>query len=412
MTFKYIRQRFLPAVSLISFYLFRLFPLRNKVVGTTMRGRKYDDNPKYILERLHQLMPEARLVWLRDMKYSYELPSYVKPVPYYGGLWSTIRRVYELCTAKVWVNSHHFEWFMRKRKGQLVVQTWHGGIAIKKLEGDVEKVRNHAGNMKELQTTCRLSDVFISNSDQITGIYRRAFGYEGSILKCGYPRSDVFFHHNSEARKKMEQAYGINPSERVVLYAPTFRDTFDWDNPACFDCYGIDAERMRTAFEQRFGGRWKVMVRWHPVWINQSREHGMTSPGFDIDATSYPDMQDLLCAVDALVTDYSSCIFDASLRKIPCFTFATDFEAYKSERGTYFEMEELPFPCAHNNDELMRNILEFDQSKYETRLMEFAGRTGIKETGHASDDIARRLVGHMKGKTVVWEEKNDGNTNE
>ncbi len=411
MSFKYIKQRFLPAVTLACFYLFRIFPLRNKVVGTTMRGRKYDDNPKYILERIHELMPDASLVWLHDMKYAYDLPAYVKSVPYYGGLWSTILRTFHLCTAKVWVNSHHIESFMRKRKGQTVVQTWHGGIAIKKLEGDVEKVRNHAGYMKELRSTCQLSDVFISNSDQITDIYRRAFQYKGPILKCGYPRSDVFFRNNSEAREKMEKTYGVSPSERVVLYAPTFRDTFDWDDPDCLKCYDIAVDRLRTTFQQRFGGRWKVMVRWHPVWINQAREHGMTNPQFDIDATPYPDMQELLCAVDGLVTDYSSCIFDASLRKIPCFTFATDFEAYKSERGTYFEMEDLPFPCAHNNDELMQNILDFDQSKYETRLEEFATRIGIKETGHASDDIAQRLVSLMKGEKTGWQEntsvKND-----
>ncbi len=408
MIFKYIKQRFLPAISLVCFYIFRIFPLRNKVVGTTMRGRKYDDNPKYIMERLHQLMPEVRLVWLHDMKYEYKLPPYVKSVPYYGGLWDTIKRTYELCTAKVWVNSHHIESFMRKRKGQIVVQTWHGGITIKKLEGDVEKVRNQSGYMKELRSTCQISDVFISNSDQISDIYRRAFGFEGPILKCGYPRSDVFFHDNTEARKKIERTYGVSVSEKVVLYAPTFRDTFDWNDPASFDCYAIDVEKVRTAFERRFGGKWKVMVKWHPVWINQSKEHDMTSPDFDIDATSYPDMQELLCTVDALVTDYSSCIFDASLRKIPCFTFATDFEAYKSERGTYFEMEDLPFTCAHNNDELVKNILNFDQSKYKTRLEEFASRIGIKETGYASDDIAQRLVSHMKGEKTGWQDNTSG----
>ncbi len=403
MIIKYIKARFLPAVSLISFYLFRVFPLRNKVVATTMRGRKYDDNPKYIIERIHEIMPKAKLVWLHDMKYAYNLPSYVKSIPYYGGLWSTIKRTYELCTAKVWVNSHHIESFMRKRKGQLVVQTWHGGIAIKKLEGDVEKVRNHPGYMKELKSTCNLSDVFISNSDQITDIYRRAFSFEGPIFKCGYPRSDIFFKDNSLIRKKVEQTYGIAPTEKIVLYAPTFRDTFNWNDPTSFECYDIDIQKIRDSFEKRFGGKWKVMVKWHPVWINLSKEHGMSNPAYDIDATSYPDMQELLCAVDALITDYSSCVFDASLRKIPCFTFATDFEAYKSERGTYFEMEELPFACAHNNEELVRNIQSFSEQAYQQRLNDFAQRIGILESGHASDDIARRIVQHMEGQTAKWE---------
>lgn len=79
-----------------------------------------------------------------------------------------------------------------------------------------------------------------------------------------------------------------------------------------------------------------------------------------IDATNYPDMQELILAADAFISDYSSCIFDAALRNIPCFTFATDFEKYKGDRGVYYEMDELPFSYAKNNDELISNIKNFN----------------------------------------------------
>ena len=112
--FYYTQARLRFFIPVCLFYVFRIFPLKNKVVATTMRGRKYADNPKFILEELHRLHPEIDLVWLVGRGCDYELPSYVRPVPYH----SFLKKVYELCTAKIWINSHRIEDYHRKRKGQ------------------------------------------------------------------------------------------------------------------------------------------------------------------------------------------------------------------------------------------------------------------------------------------------------
>lgn len=72
------------------------------------------------------------------------------------------------------------------------------------------------------------------------------------------------------------------------------------------------------------------------------------------------------------------------LREISCFTFAKDFAEYKSIQGTYFEMEELPFPYARNNDELKNNIQSYDHNDYLKKWEQFSERTGLNETGHAT----------------------------
>ena len=101
--------------------------------------------------------------------------------------------------------------------------------------------------------------------------------------------------------------------------------------------------------------------------------------------------------------DYSSCIFDAALRRIPCFTYATDFDQYKyEERGVYYEMEELPFPYAKNNDELEQNVRTFDMEDYLKKWDAFAVRMGLKETGHAAKDIAEKMADFLNGKKVTW----------
>jgi len=121
-----------------------------------------------------------------------------------------------------------------------------------------------------------------------------------------------------------------------------------------------------------------------------------------LDATRYQDMQELILAVDAMVSDYSSCLFDAALTRIPCFTFATDVDNYKADRGLYYEMEELPFPYATNNDELEQNILSFDEKEYLRRWDAFCVRMGLNETGHAAADIANKIMDFINGKPIEW----------
>ena len=55
-------------------------------------------------------------------------------------------------------------------------------------------------------------------------------------------------------------------------------------------------------------------------------------------------MQELLCTVDMLITDYSSCMFDFALSGKPCLQFATDIESYRQDRNFYFPLDRLPSP--------------------------------------------------------------------
>ena len=103
-------------------------------------------------------------------------------------------------------------------------------------------------------------------------------------------------------------------------------------------------------------------------------------------------------ASDACISDYSSCIFDAALFGMPCFTFANDFEEYKGDRGVYFEMEDLPFPYAKNVEELHYNILHFDKEQYDADWKAFVETVGLKETGHAGRDIAEYICRFIKKK--------------
>lgn len=379
------------------FYFFRLWPLKNKIVATTMRGRKYGDNPQYILEELRKLRPDLDFVWLRNLLYDFDIPDWIREVPYY----TLVKKVYELATAKVWINTHRIEHYIRKRKGQLFIETWHGGLGMKKIEMDTEVVRNSKEEMAELENTCKLADVFISNSEHLSKIYRRAFGYKGPIYKCGYPKNDVLLSDNQIERERVMKYLGVAPNTHLCMYAPTFRDVFEKEGTVNLDLYNIDFTSLEQTLRQKFGGDWKILVRWHPLMRNYIKEKGVSFTS-TIDVTEYENMQDLICSVDLMISDYSSCIFDAAIREIPCFTFTKDFEEYKSERGVYFEMEDLPFPNSRDNEELLKKIIGFDKDKYLLSFKEFETRVGLNETGHSAKDIAEKITGYINGEAIVW----------
>lgn len=378
------------------FRLMRLFPLQDKVVATTFKGKKYGDNPQFIFESLHDADSNIRLVWLVDPSEKYTLPSYIEKAPYAR----TLLTIYHYATAKVVIDTHRFPAFVEKRPGQLFIETWHGGLGIKKIDGDSPILADSTIIIKEVEHMNSLADVFISQSDHLSRVYRNAFRYRGQIYKCGYPKNDCLVNGDDLIGKDVRKYFRIPDNVKICLYAPSFRDSFYHEIDVT--PYKVDFARLKESLKKRFEGEWVVLVRWHPLFTCQI-SNAMNIGEDVIDATKYPDMQALLIAVDVVVSDYSSCLFDAALREIPCFTFATDFDQYKAERGVYYEMEELPFPYARNNDELMCNIEKFDYEDYKKKWAAFKKRTGLYETGHAAKDIAEKIVGVLRGETIKWE---------
>ena len=60
---------------------------------------------------------------------------------------------------------------------------------------------------------------------------------------------------------------------------------------------------------------------------------------------NYSDIQELMVSSDALITDYSSCIYDFMLSRKPGFIYATDADKYNNGRGLYYSLTSTPFPC-------------------------------------------------------------------
>ena len=100
-------------------------------------------------------------------------------------------------------------------------------------------------------------------------------------------------------------------------------------------------------------------------------------------------MYEVLAGCDGFMTDYSSAAFDAAVMKIPVFLYAEDYEEYEKERGKLlWNLRELPFPLALNEEELEMKIWKFDEVKYLWKLEQLFQETEMVEDGCGAKRVA------------------------
>lgn len=385
-----IRNRLCRYIVNISFILYgwlfsllclimRIFPVQeNKVVCCNMKGKRYGDNPKYITDELLKQNKNYKIVWILKKNVDVELPRGVKRVSC-----SLLSITYELTTAKIWIDSSSKQYGTLKRKNQLYIQTWHGSYGLKKVFGDIPEKITFIDKII-MKYNAKIADLYISNSKRTSEIYRSAFWYSGNILEYGSPRNDIFFEDSASYEKKVHEYFGTQ-GKKMALYAPTYRADFSTQ------AFQLDYYRLKENLEKRFGGEWVILVRLHPVNIVDSKNF-LKYDKTVINATPYSVMQELLVTCDVLITDYSSCMFDFVTKGKTCFLYATDIAKYKEERDCYFELEDLPFPLATDNEQMENVILKFDETKYKRDLQKLFGEVGLCESGEAS----KRVVDYIE----------------
>ena len=274
------------------------------------------------------------------------------------------------------------------RKDQVVVETWHGSLGIKRF--DPAHYNTNVTWPIAAARTGKLTTQIISNSSFEDGVFRETFWKETPILKYGHARNDIFFPQSEQVRSYLKRRFckdnGLSEDTKFVLYAPTFRDDHN------FAVYDLNAEQTLNALRKRFGGEWKLLLRYHDN--DKGGEAGKnTVKSCDvIDVTKYPDMQSLLAFTDVGITDYSSWIYDYVLLRKPGFLFAMDRSKYDNERGFYFRLEDTPFPVSTDSDELEESILSFDEELFRKRVTEFLSDKGCMDDGDASVRIADQVM--------------------
>lgn len=336
----------------------------NTVLCWSDAGRSFGCNPKAIYDYLFNYCQEYTLAWafLDPTKYllNYKTLKYKFP---------SLKFVYAINTSEYLItNQRTFpkDLYWKKRGGQKYIMTWHGSMGIKRSEADMNRTPLE---IKLSHIDSKNCDVMLSDSKWFNKVIRRQLEFTGTILEIGIPRNDIYFDASrvNLAIEKVRRSFSVSSEVKIVLYAPTFRKGYS------IDAYLKDWSKVKHSLEIALKGKVVVFIRFHQVLKSRYNVNDFCTDDFVFNATEYDDMQELLCAADLLITDYSSTMFDMGLINKPCILYATDSESY--DRGFLFKLSELPMPIAHNVEEFCIILENFNKIEYETKIKAFYKNT-------------------------------------
>ncbi len=362
---------------------------KGKVMCWAYNFKQYGCNPRYLTEHILDNENQFDIYWVfRKGIDTSGVDSRIKCVRFRSLEYFRLVNSAEFLITNSRTDPYRIYW--HKRPGQKYLMLWHGGVALKKIEKDVESKLGYT-YVSKAKADSKVCDLMISGCRFQTELLKEKFWYSGEILEGGIPRSDIFFDKKQHKviEDKVREYYSIPSDNKIVLYAPTFRRDHS------ISPYRIGWDTIIPELKKVFDNHEvTVLVRLHPNLIGKVDTTSLISYANVIDATRYHDMQELLCITDMLITDYSSSMFDMAMLGKPCLLYATDINKY--DRGYYFRFDSLPFPLSRSMEELKQVISSFDYAGYHSKVKMFLHDTvGISEDGNASRRITKWMSEHQ-----------------
>ncbi|VXC05585.1 CDP-glycerol:poly(Glycerophosphate) glycerophosphotransferase [Microbacterium sp. 8M] len=341
----------------------------NAVFFESFYGQSTGCNPGAIDRELAARAPGVTRYW-SVVDLSVAVPDGAVPVVEGSPEWWRARADARLLIVNDWLRRR----FDRK-PGQRVLQTWHG-TPLKRLA--LHRPGLHPRRWLAVVRESRRWDVLLAQNPYAERVLRKAYAFlRRPVWVEGYPRNDVLTTGDAT---RIRAALGIDPDARVLLYAPTWRD----DRSEIVDF--VDPRSLAEAADA------VVLVRGHSRTIRPGRDQAGSRV---IDVTGYPDTAELLLAADALVTDYSSVMFDFSATGKPMYFLVPDLEHYRGKlRGFYFDLAaRAPGPLVRTQEELVAALADVSAlaehaPKYVAWQAQFNGR----DDGSASARVVDRIL--------------------
>ncbi|MFJ6782255.1 CDP-glycerol glycerophosphotransferase family protein [Streptomyces yangpuensis] len=357
----------------------RLLPLRPELaVFSAYWHGGYACNPAAIEAKLRELAPGMRTAWICDPVHAATLPRQTVALrPGSAAYWSALAR------ARYLVTNVNFDRALVKRPGQVLLQTQHG-TPLKRVGLDLQDrpAATPTADFAGLLRGADQWDYLLSSNRHSTLVWEKAVPSSYTTLEYGYPRNDIFHRATRSDVLELRERLGIPAGSTAVLYAPTHRD-YRRSRPD-----HLDFERLL----QELGPRFTVLVRNHLTYAGADRPWEPHPRLLDVSA--HPSVEELCLASDALVTDYSSLMFDYAALDRPIVIHADDWEAYEAARGTYFDLRSCPpGAIARTQDELVDIFTtgHWQGSRSAQLRSAFRARFCSHDDGHAAERVVRRV---------------------
>lgn len=350
---------------------------KNKIFFSSYEGKQYSCNPKCVFQYLREENRNLIYVWEYNLtNIPDDLSKNIIIVRH-----NSFSYFLHLLTSKYIITNSGISASISLRKKQICVNTWHGGGAYKKVGALIPENVNGTSN-KELKIMAKQTRYFLSSSHEFTKIMiPSTMVEEHKFLRIGMPRNDVFFNPFLMEQKtyNAQKILKLDTKSKVVLFAPTYRGE---SGERQYTTLFPDVNLLLKELTKRFGGQWKFVYRAH--YYKEIEEQ---YPNV-INASQYPDMQDLLCLADVLITDYSSSIWDYSFTFRPCFLFVPDLKEYINERGGFYsDISTWPGIVSTNDTELRENISHFEKNPYQKKIYIHHESLGSYDMGVATKKL-------------------------
>lgn len=316
---------------------------QKKIIFSSFSGRQFSDSPKVIYELIKQdsRFDNYQLVWAFNNPKDFKLAKDTKKISI-----NTFTFFIELFTSSIWVSNASIEKLVPyKSKNIFYLNTWHG-IPLKKIGKDEKLV---SPLIKKWYNQVQFDSLTVCG-DYDDKIFSQVFPNSYNHIKTGLPRNlSLIYNRDNQAafRREFLNKYGLGQDARLVLYAPTFREFKSKKVNHIFNGDILPDDNSNTV----------LLLRTHYFEnINLDNKNVIN--------VSKENLDELLLAVDCLISDYSSMIFDFYLLDKPIYMYAYDYDEYRDIRGFYVDLK-----CKYNipiiDEKVLKKIYNKDEKTYQ-----------------------------------------------
>ena len=308
----------------------KLFPVRNRIAMVSRQSSTLTLDMRLLKEELERQNPEVEILTLNRMI----PPGLAGKIKY---LWYMVtREMHVFATSRVvllegyCINAS----ILHHRKELSIIQLWHALGVLKQF--GYYAVGTEEGHSEALAKAMHMHENYeyaICSSEFCRPYYAKAFRMPESRVKvCPLPRTDLLTDREYRRRKREEiiRRYPELGKRPNVLYAPTFRNGEDI------------TEHLDSLFEAFNYEEYNLIVKLHPVdRTGIHRDEIFECPEFTA--------MELFSLTDALITDYSSIIYEAAAAEI----------RYLERRGFIIDlMKDIPLEKYREPTELLERVYE------------------------------------------------------
>lgn len=364
---KIIQKAYVAIFSMI-FRILGLFVIKNpkQVFFQSLIGRNYGDSPKIIFDSMRSDpdFKDFKYVWAFADPDKFDVPEGTEKVSL-----NSLKYFYKAIQSGVWVCNVNVErGLMFKPKNTIFLNTSHGGQF--KIDGNAQKNRNDY-DYSDVDMYCSFSQF-----DEDINVRDFNVRREASVI-CGVPRDDELYRVTPEKIEAARRKLGIPDGKKVILYAPTWRDSSDGG-----DSYAIAPPMDIAYWREKLSNEYVLLFRAHHL---TTKSMDITYDEFVIDGSQEQNVNIVLIASDILITDYSSIAYDFSILERPIVDFAYDYEEYKAMRGLNEDLEVMfPGSVFATQEEVIDHILVMDAAEEKKKTQSIKAKY-VQGKGNATE---------------------------